>query len=215
VNRAAKYTGAAVLAVIVTTGVVKVLVDLVEDPWLMLMNVAIVVMAYIVMVLLIITHQRRRREDKALLGLLGDTTAEELLARLKELLEEQRNLSHDIGDSLEKRIMEMRRVMKEAGRIQEKVGPPPEPVPNFLSARAAGGQAELPNPTSRTEVENLLGSLRQTVPAGPTLRELTAEDKRQRVYTCADAGMSVNQIARETTIGKGEIKLILSLRRGR
>jgi len=175
------------------------------------LSALIVLAAYVVLVVLIITNQRRRREDKALLKLLGDTTAETLLARLKELLDEQRKLSHDISDTIEQKIIDMRRLIREANRIQEQSGPAqnerivPENPPPVIQEQSA----------SRSEIENLLGSLEPAVPLGPTLRELTAEDKRRRVYACADAGMSVSQIARETNIGKGEVKLILSLRRGR
>ena len=173
----------------------------------------IVVAAYVVLVVLIITNQRRRREDKSILILLGDTTADELLASLKELLDEQRSLSHDIGDTIEKKIIEMRRLIKDAGRVQKRVAPQQPQIEETPSARTeALAKAQS---TSRTELENLLGSLEPAIPLGPTLRELTAEDKRRRVYACADAGMSVNQISRETSIGKGEVKLILSLRRGR
>src|SRR5690606_34052701 len=38
---------------------------------------------------------------------------------------------------------------------------------------------------------------------------------QRRVHEYADAGMSVPQIARELGIGKGEVRLILSLREGR
>jgi len=173
----------------------------------------IVVAAYVVLVILIITNQRRRREDKALLTLLGDSTADELLERLKELLDEQRTLSHDIGDTIEKKIIEMRRLIRDADRVRKQVAPQ-QPDRADTASDTAKELAKVQS-TSRTELENLLGSLEPAVPLGPTLRELTAEDKRRRVYACSDAGMSVNQISRETNIGKGEVKLILSLRRGR
>jgi hypothetical protein len=38
---------------------------------------------------------------------------------------------------------------------------------------------------------------------------------QRRVQEYADAGMSVPQISRELGIGKGEVRLILSLREGR
>jgi len=171
-----------------------------------------VVAAYVVMVVLIITSQRRRREDKALIKLLGDTSAETLLTRLKELLDEQRTLSHEVSDTIEQKIIEMRRLIKDAGRIQKRISPQGTAE---TSAQSAAEPIPREEPTSRSELENLLGTLEPAVPLGPTLRELTAEDKRRRVYACADTGMSVNQIARETNIGKGEVKLILSLRRGR
>ncbi len=212
VKLVAAAAGALVLSAVVI-GACALIVRAAPDPWLPVTQVFVIAAAYVVILLLIMTHQRRRRDEKALLKLLGDTTAEELLARLKELLDEQRTLSNDISDTIEKKIVEMRRIVKQADRMREKVAPQPteQTPPSEPAARAVPAV----EPTSRPELENLLGTLKPSVPLGPTLRELTAEDKRRRVYACADAGMSVNQIARETHIGKGEVKLILSLRRGR
>ena len=46
------------------------------------------------------------------------------------------------------------------------------------------------------------------------MRDLASEEKIRRVYELADSGMSIHRIAQQMSIGKGEIKLILSLRKG-
>jgi len=43
---------------------------------------------------------------------------------------------------------------------------------------------------------------------------LSSEDKQRLIYEYADAGMDIHEIAREMKIGKGEVKLVLSLRQG-
>ena len=60
-----------------------------------------------------------------------------------------------------------------------------------------------------------LGGTPTEEPSGATNGARKATPLQRRVQEYADAGMSVPQIARELGIGKGEVRLILSLREGR
>jgi hypothetical protein len=71
--------------------------------------------------------------------------------------------------------------------------------------------------TGAEERAALFGSVRTVSPIKSPLpgSKLSAEEKQRLVYGYADAGMDIHEIAREMQIGKGEVKLILSLRQGR
>lgn len=146
---------------------------------------------------------------------------EQLVSVLRELIAEQRELSRHLTDVLEKKTIEVRRLLRDADKkieLLEQHSPRERVKPQVSVLQTEGTDRESTRSTTaqaREEREALLGVLRSPAPAGSQgLRELASEEKIRRVYELADSGMSIHRIAQQMSIGKGEIKLILSLRKG-
>jgi len=146
---------------------------------------------------------------------------EQLVSVLRELIGEQRELSRHLTEVLEKKTIEVRRLLRDADKkieMLEQHSPRERVKPQVSVLQTEGTDRESGPATTaraREEREALLGVLRSPAPAGSQgLRELASEEKIRRVYELADSGMSIHRIAQQMSIGKGEIKLILSLRKG-
>ena len=138
---------------------------------------------------------------------------------MMELLEQQRTLSNEITDSLTKRAEELKELIRQAdetiarlaARASTFTTPQVEPEPEDAD------EEPLPEVgTDRAERAALFGTVRSVSPTRFPLpgSRLSAEDKQRLIYEYADSGMDIHEIAREMKIGKGEVKLVLSLRQG-
>lgn len=145
----------------------------------------------------------------------------QILDAMTSLLERQRALSREITNSIENKARELRDLIRQADETMSRLGAqaptstPPTPRPEPRPAQTAGG-ASLETGTGREERAALFGTVRPVSPIATPLpgSKLSAVEKRRLVYEYADAGMDIDEIAREMQLGKGEVKLILSLRQG-
>jgi hypothetical protein len=147
--------------------------------------------------------------------------AANVMDAMMELLDQQRSVSREITESLEKRIHELKELIERAdetiGRLATRastltvVRPPAE-------IEAEDDETEVPveTGTSRAERTALFGSITAVSSANSPLpgSRMSADEKQRLVCEYADQGMNIHEIAREMQIGKGEVKLILSLRQG-
>ena len=145
-----------------------------------------------------------------------EKTATVMEAMLK-LLEQQRALSNEITDSLTKRAEELKELIRQADETIARLA---ARVSTFSTPRTETEDADvetLPEVgTDRAERAALFGTVRNISPTRSPLpgSRLSSEDKQRLIYEYADAGLDIHQIAREMKIGKGEVKLVLSLRQG-
>jgi|GEM_PF-3334488 len=138
---------------------------------------------------------------------------------MTKLLEQQRTLSNEITDSLENRAQELRELIRQADETIARLA---ARVSTFSTPQADTeheDEDEEPLPevgTARAERAALFGTVRSVSPAEFPLpgSRLSSEDKQRLIYEYADSGMDIHEIAREMKIGKGEVKLVLSLRQG-
>ncbi len=138
---------------------------------------------------------------------------------MMKLLDQQRTLSNEITDSLEKRAQELRGLIRQADETIARLA---ARVSTFSTPKAEtepedADEEPLPEVgTDRAERAALFGSVRSVSPTEFPLpgSRLSSEDKQRLIYEYADLGMDIHEIAREMKIGKGEVKLVLSLRQG-
>lgn len=140
---------------------------------------------------------------------------------MMKLLEQQRALSREITESLEKRVQELRELIRQADETISRLATRASTL--TLARRRPETELEeteeeipLETGTSPAERAALFGSVSTVSPTTSLLpgSRLSVEEKQLLVYKYADGGMDIHEIAREMKIGKGEIKLILSLRQG-
>jgi len=154
-------------------------------------------------------RERPERVDKAA----------SVLDAMVSLLEQQRTLSNKITDTLEKKTRELKELIEQAeqtiaslaARVSTFTPPQAESEPEETD------EADAPEVgTGRAERAALFGSVTTVPPARTPLpgSRLSSEEKQRLIYEYADAGMDIHEIAREMKIGKGEVKLVLSLRQG-
>ncbi len=126
-----------------------------------------------------------------------------LQSSLTELLRELQTLGQDVTVDLEGKLVELKELLhladKKLGELSEaenKFAPPqPEEPQKDNQAPAAAS----PSPELQITVEDDFPS--------------ATANRYQQIYQMADEGLSVDEIARRTQMGKGEIQLILSLRK--
>ena len=156
------------------------------------------------------TRRRRVRPEHV------EKTATIMDAMMK-LLDQQRTLSNEITDSLEKRTQELKELVRQADETIARLA---ARVSTFSTPQAetkTEDEETLPEVgTDRAERAALFGSVISVSPANSPLpgSRLSSDDKQRLIYEYADAGMDIHEIAREMKIGKGEVKLVLSLRQG-
>ena len=161
----------------------------------------------------LLTIRRRRVRPEHV-----EKTATVMDAMMK-LLDQQRALSNEITDSLEKRAQELKELVRQADETIARLA---ARVSTFSAPQAEtetedADEESLPEVgTDRAERAALFGSVISVSPANSPLpgSRLSSDDKQRLIYEYADAGMDIHEIAREMKIGKGEVKLVLSLRQG-
>jgi hypothetical protein len=145
--------------------------------------------------------------------------AASVLDAMVSLLEQQRTLSNQITDTLEKKAQELKELIDQAeqaiaglaARASTFNPPQAESEPEETDEAAAPEVG-----TGRAERAALFGTVTAVPPVRTPLpgSRLSSEEKQRLIYEYADAGMDIHEIAREMKIGKGEVKLVLSLRQG-
>ena len=137
------------------------------------------------------------------------------------LLDQQRDLSREITGSLEKRVREIKELIRQADDTISRLAARASTL--TLTRDRADTEIEevdkdipLETGTSTEERAALFGSVTAVSPTRSPLlgSRLSAEEKQRLVYMYSDGGMDIHEIARQMKLGKGEVKLILSLRQG-
>jgi len=145
--------------------------------------------------------------------------AASVLDAMVSLLEQQRTLSNQITDTLEKKAQQLKQLIDQA---EQTIATLAARVSTFSPPRAESEPEETDEVsapevgTGRAERAALFGTVTTAPPLGTPLpgSRLSSEEKQRLIYQYADAGMDIHEIAREMKIGKGEVKLVLSLRQG-
>jgi hypothetical protein len=135
---------------------------------------------------------------------LSPENAARLQASLTELLNEIQTLSRDITFDLEQKLSELKELLQLADRKSEELS----------SVNSGGRRMREQSAERQTSVESPPDTpdpeLQVTVEDdAPTL----PPNRYQQIYQLADQGFSLDEIARTVQMGKGEIQLILSLRK--
>ncbi len=145
--------------------------------------------------------------------------AASVLDAMVSLLEQQRTLSNQITDTLEKKARELKELIEQAEQTIARLAA----RASTFSAAQTDSEPEQTDEdaapevgTGRAERAALFGTVRTVPPVKSPLpgSKLSSEEKQRLIYEYADAGMDIHEIAREMKIGKGEVKLVLSLRQG-
>jgi hypothetical protein len=144
-----------------------------------------------------------------------------VLDAMMKLLDQQRALSREITSSLEERVLELKDLVRKADETISRLAARASTLtlpPNQADAEIEEADKEIPLETGTSTAERaaLFGSITAVSPTKSPLlgSRLSTEEKQRLVYMYADGGMDIHEIAREMKIGKGEVKLILSLRQG-
>ena len=136
---------------------------------------------------------------------LSPENATKLQASLTELLNEIQTLSRDVTIDLEQKLSELKELLQLADKKREE-----------LSSEKVGDMKKREKTAERQTNETI-----SIDKPNPEL-EITVEDddapplpsnRYQQIYQLADQGYSLDEIARAVQMGKGEIQLILSLRK--
>jgi hypothetical protein len=121
---------------------------------------------------------------------------------LNELLHELQSLSQEITDDLEAKLDQLKDLLRIADTKCEEL----QSAESGHGGRAA---AAVPRPTRNERFAPQASGLDLTIED-----EAPAQGNRyQQIYQLADDGCSLDEIARHVRMGKGEVQLILSLRK--
>jgi len=138
-----------------------------------------------------------------------------------KLLDQQRALSREITNSLEQRVKELKGLIRQADETVSRLAARSSTLTvaryrDEHEFEEADKESELETGTSTEERAALFGSVTTVSPTKSPLpgSRLSADEKQRLVCMYADGGMDIHEIAREMKLGKGEVKLILSLRQG-
>jgi hypothetical protein len=167
-----------------------------------------------------VLHKLRERRQSRQLPKRVEKAAGVLEAMMK-LLDQQRDLSREITGSLEKKVREIKDLISQADDTVSRLAARASTL--TLTRDRADTEIEevdkdipLETGTSTEERAALFGSVTAVSPTRSPLlgSRLSAEEKQRLVYMYSDGGMDMHEIARQMKLGKGEVKLILSLRQG-
>ncbi len=146
-----------------------------------------------------------RRAPRQIVSGLSGGNAVKLQTSLTELLNELHTLSRDMTVDLEQKLSELKELLQLADTKLEELS----------SANSRGRYMGNSPARQRADGDSL------PKPSEPEL-EITVEDndapspppnRYQQIYQMADEGFRLDDIARHVQMGKGEIQLILSLRK--
>jgi hypothetical protein len=131
---------------------------------------------------------------------LSAPNAVKLYSQLTELIHELHTISRDVTFDLEEKLAQLKELLQMADTKLE----------GLTSADAA--QSEMQTPTEPEALDAMPAEeWDPEAEIGP--HEVSAHlDRYRRIYELADQGLSLDEIARQVEMGKGEIQLILSLR---
>lgn len=139
---------------------------------------------------------------------LSHQSAVKLQQSLTALLHELQTLSRDITLDLEEKLAELKELVQIADTKLEELTP--NDVENKeVDAQEIQPQMEKVEPAEEFEEDE--SDLQIIVEDGDT--PPNPSNRYQAIYKMADEGLAIDEIAREIQMGKGEIQLILSLRK--
>lgn len=125
--------------------------------------------------------------------------AAKLQASLAELLHELQTLSQDVTGDLEQKLSELKELLQVADRKLEELSSQEQEQEGYYLEKLRAEKERTARPELQITVEDA---------DVPPLSE-----RYKRIYRMADEGLSIDDIARRLEMGKGEIQLILSLRK--
>lgn len=129
-----------------------------------------------------------------------------MTGRLDAKMRALRDLIHEAGSTIE----ELRRLQAPAARNAESI-----PDPSYTAPRAVPSDSDpLLAPQSAANVSLDPGESMTTVRRTPDPTELRSQ-RYAHVYSLADDGLGAAEISAETGMHRGEVELVLSLRRKR
>jgi DNA-binding NarL/FixJ family response regulator len=136
---------------------------------------------------------------------LSSENTNKLHATLTQLLQEMERLSRDMTIDVEQTVSELKKMLQTADRKIEALslaGEPKRPTEEPTPGPQPGTEetAESPDPELDVTIED---------DAAPSI----ASERHREIIELADQGLSVEDIARRMQTGKGEIQLILTLRK--
>ena len=136
---------------------------------------------------------------------LSPENAANLQTSLTQLLNELHTLSRDMTVDLEQKLAELKQLLQLADMTLEEMSPAgvqeqllEDPAIEMQTSKQES--VESPEPELQVTVED------EQIPT-------PAADRYQEIYKMAEKGLTVDEIARRMEMGKGEIQLILSLRK--
>ncbi len=134
---------------------------------------------------------------------LSPENATKLQASVTELLNEIQTLSRDVTIDLEQKLLELKELLQLADMKREELSS--EMVEDIeVREKTAERQTNKAVSTDRPSPELQITVEDDEAPSLP--------NRYQQIYQLADQGYSLDEIARDVQMGKGEIQLILSLR---
>ena len=136
---------------------------------------------------------------------LSPENAAQLQASLTELLNEIQTLSRDVTIDLEQKLSELKELLQLADRKREELISA-NSEDEQMHEEPAKRRADTINPVNTPDPELEVSVEDEDAPTMPSSRY-------QQIYQLADQGYSLDEIARAVQMGKGEIQLILSLRK--
>ncbi len=155
---------------------------------------------------------RERRDFARLQEKAGRTRPgelEELSLVVADLEEELTQTAERIIGELEERAATLRRLISEARAVAAEVGA--VQVPEAVESEPSGDEAETPlRAGAGTDVGDQPGSPAES---GRGIRPRRWRTMEATVWEMSQEGLEVEQIARQLDIGKGEVKLILDLKK--
>lgn len=171
-------------------------------------EILLILAGALLLVLSVYLERKHRAETtppppkQAAFGLTADN-ALKLQASLTELLRELQTLGQDVAVDLEGKLGELKELLHLADKKLEEL--------SEAEDKCAPRQSEQPQKDKQTPL---------AMKPGPEL-QITVEDdyppqptnRYREIYRMADEGLSIDEIARRAQLGKGEIQLILSLRK--
>jgi hypothetical protein len=144
-----------------------------------------------------------------------------VLEAMMKLLDQQRALSREITSSLEEKVKELKDLIRQADQAVSRLAARSStltvaPYHDDHDIEEADKESQPETGTSTAERAALFGSVTTVSPTKSPLpgSRLSTDEKQRLVCMYADGGMDIHEIAREMKMGKGEVKLILSLRQG-
>lgn len=143
---------------------------------------------------------------------------EEISLVVSDLEQELAQTAERIVAELEERAATLRGLIAEARTVCGDLGVPEDPgggiaEPTGLWAADAPGTLEPAGPTSEAADEKRVRESTAGVSQTPTTRARGWRTMEARVWEMSQHGLGVEQIARQLDIGKGEVKLILDLKK--
>jgi hypothetical protein len=132
---------------------------------------------------------------------------------LNDLLSELQGLSREITDDLEQKLGQLKELLKLADNKCEALSA-------AVQGKGNGSEEDAREEEDTQQVE--AEALEEDLERAESDLQLTVEDEEpppmppsryQQIYRLADDGCSLEEIARHVRMGKGEIQLILSLRK--